>query len=181
LRQPANSGGEVRWAKTDFPLGRNDNAFGGIQFCTLAYPWGDPHIAGFEDAVAQVNDIGARSPSFVWRLPDDDMDAAQNDPQSALADRPNTASTLSVWEDPASLYHFLTRTLHARITKGAPDWFVPGDSGHFVCWWIPEGSWPTVAEGMERWHALQQQGATEVTFRALQSKALAMRGLAPTQ
>jgi len=61
-----------------------------FNFGTLAYPWGDPRIAGFENAVAQVNEIGSRSPGFVWRMPDEEMDAAQNDHQGALADRPNT-------------------------------------------------------------------------------------------
>ncbi|MFT7105824.1 MAG: hypothetical protein ACJAVT_000339 [Yoonia sp.] len=109
------------------------------------------------------------------------MDASQNVPQGALFDRPNAVSTLSVWESPASLYHFVTRTLHARIMKGATDWFVSGDSGHLVCWWVPDGSRPTVAEGMKHWQALQQHGATETTFRALLLKALPKRNLAPTQ
>ncbi len=152
-----------------------------FNFGTLAYPWGDPRIAGFEDAVAQVNTIGARSPGFVWRLPDEDMDAAQEGPQGALADRPNTASTLSVWEDPAALYHFVTRTFHARIMKGAPDWFVPHDSGHLVCWWVAEGSRPAVADGMERWQTLQQHGATDMIFGGHELKALALRGPSPTQ
>lgn len=152
-----------------------------FNFGTLAYPFGDPRIAGFEDAIDQVNDIGARSPGFVWRMSDDDMDAEQIDPHGVLSDRPNTASTLTVWEDPASLYHFVTRTLHARIMKGAPDWFVPGDSGHLVCWWVPEGSRPTVAEGMQRWRDLQQHGDTEMTFGAKHLKALALGDLAPTQ
>ena len=151
-----------------------------FNFGTLAYPWGDPRIAGFENAVARVNDIGARSPGFVWRLSDDDMDAAQNDPHGALSNRPNTASTLSVWEDPAALYHFVTRTLHARIMKGAPNWFVAGDSGHLVCWWVVEGSRPTVAEGMARWGVLQKHGPTQSTFGALQLKALALGSPAPT-
>lgn len=143
-----------------------------FNFGTLAYPWGDPRIAGFEDAVDQVNAIGARSPGFIWRLPDDDMDAAQNDPHGALVDRPNTASTLSVWQDPPALYAFVTKTLHARIMKGAPDWFVPDDSGHLVCWWVAEGARPTVAEGMAHWRALQAYGPTYQVFGAAELKAL---------
>ena len=152
-----------------------------FNFGTLAYPWGDPRVAGFVDAVAQVNAIGARSPGFIWRMPGEVMDAAQNDAGGALLDRPNTASTLSVWQDPAALYHFVTRTVHARIMKGAPDWFVPGDSGHLVCWWVTEGSEPSVAEGMARWHALQKHGDTEMIFGAQQLKALAMGDPLPTQ
>lgn len=152
-----------------------------FNFGTLAYPWGDPRIAGFEDAITQVNAIGARSPGFVWRMPDEIMDAAQNDAQGALADRPNTASTLSVWSDPAALYNFVTRTLHARIMKGAPNWFVPDDSGHLVCWWVPEGNKPSVAEGMRRWHDLQRPGETQMTFGAQKLKALAIGNSLPTQ
>lgn len=145
-----------------------------FNFGTLRYPWGDPRIAGFEDAVDQVNAIGARSAGFVWRLPDEDMEYAQLDPDGPLKDRPNTASTLSVWENPAALYQFVTRTLHARIMKGAPDWFVPGDSGHLVCWWVPVGARPSVADGMAKWQLLQAAGETENVFSANRLKALAL-------
>lgn len=143
-----------------------------FNFGTLAYPWDDPRIAGFQTAIEQVNTIAMRSPGYVWRLPDDAMESAQEDPDGALKDRPNTASTLSVWEGPQSLYAFVTRTLHARIMKGAPDWFVAGDSGHLVCWWVPQGYRPSVAEGMARWHDLQQSGETADVFGAARLKAL---------
>jgi hypothetical protein len=149
-----------------------------FNFGTLRYPWGDPRIAGFEDAVDQVNAIGARSPGFIWRLPDGDMEFAQEDPSGALVDRPNTASTLSIWQDAGSLYRFVTRTLHARIMTGAPDWFVPGDSGHLVCWWVPAGYRPNVAEGLQKWQVLQAQGETKDVFGAKGLKALASDTLA---
>ena len=152
-----------------------------FNFGTLAHPWGDPRIAGFEDAIDQVNTIATRSPGFVWRLTDDDMDAAQNDAHGALAGRPNTASTLSVWQDAASLYHFVTRTVHARIMKGAPDWFVPGDSGHLVCWWVSEGHRPDVAEGMARWQKLQNEGPSDLAFGATELKAFAEAEMRKTE
>ena len=145
-----------------------------FNFGTLRYPWDDPRIAGFQDAVEQVNAIAARSPGFVWRLPDDEMEAAQYDPEGPFGDGPHTASTLSIWEDPASLYRFVTKTLHARIMKGAPEWFVPGDSGFLVCWWVTHGTRPTVAEGMDRWRALQAEGDTADCFGASRLKALAL-------
>ena len=146
-----------------------------FNFGTLAHPWGDPRIAGFENAIAQVNAIAERSPGFVWRLSDDDMEVAQEDPHGPLAARPNTASTLSVWEDAESLYRFVTKTLHARIMKGAPDWFVPGDSGYLVCWWVPAGTRPDVAEGMAKWQRLQSTGETEEIFGAKGLRHLAER------
>ncbi|PJI92266.1 uncharacterized protein DUF3291 [Yoonia maricola] len=149
-----------------------------FNFGTLRYPWGDPRIVGFEDAVDQVNAIGARSPGFVWRMPDDEMEFAQEDPAGSLYDRPNTASTLSVWEDAGALYRFVTKTLHARIMKGAPDWFVPGDSGHLVCWRVPQGHRPDVAEGLARWHVLQRQGESENIFGANMLRRLATQNAA---
>ncbi|MEJ6402075.1 DUF3291 domain-containing protein [Yoonia sp. 2307UL14-13] len=146
-----------------------------LNFGTLRYPWGDPRIAGFENAIDQVNRIAACSPGFVWRMSDDDMDAAQNDPKGPLADRPNTASTLSVWTGAAPLFRFVTKTLHARIMAGAADWFVYGDSGFLVCWWVPQGHRPEVVEGMTRWRALQRHGQTGNVFAAkgLRDAALA--------
>ena len=144
-----------------------------FNFGTLRYPWGDPRIAGFETAIDQVNRIAARSPGFVWRMSDDDMDAVQNDPAGPMADRPNTASTLSVWTGAAPLYHFVTKTLHARIMAGAPDWFVPGDSGFLVCWWVPEGHRPDVVESMARWREVQKNGETSNVFAAKGLRAAA--------
>ena len=145
-----------------------------FNFGTLAHPWDDPRIAGFQNAIAQVNAIAERSPGFVWRLSDDDMEATQEDPEGPLSDRPNTASTLSVWEDAETLYRFVTKTLHARIMKGAPDWFVPGDSGFLVCWWVPAGTRPTVAEGMAQWHHLRAHGDSDNCFGGARLKALAL-------
>ncbi len=149
-----------------------------FNFGTLRYPWGDPRIAGFEAALDQVNAIAARSPGFIWRMPDDDMDAAQTNPDGPLADRPNTASTLSIWTGAAPLYRFVTKTLHARIMAGRKAWFVPGDSGFLVCWWVPAGHRPDVAEGMARWRHLMQAGDTCEIFsgKGLQRAALAETG-----
>ena len=152
-----------------------------FNFGRLAYPWDDPRIAGFQDAVEQVNAIGGCSPGFVWRIADEDMEAAQYDPDGPFNDGPHTASTLSVWEDAASLYNFVTKTLHARIMKGAPDWFVPEDSGHLVCWWVPIGAQPTVAEGMAEWVLLQNEGDSAARFggQGLKQHAVAQQAENP--
>lgn len=148
-----------------------------FNFGTLRYPWGDPRIAGFENALDQVNTIAVRSAGFVWRMTDEDMDAAQTDPHGPLRDRPNTASTLSVWQGAAPLYRFVTKTLHSRIMAQRQAWFVPGDSGYLVCWWVPVGHRPDVAEGMARWRDLRRSGENENLFGA---KGLAILAAAET-
>ena len=59
--------------------------------------------------------------------------------------------------------------------KGAPDWFVPGESGHLVCWWVPQGYLPNVAEGLEKWHILKDEGEREHVIGAKGKKALSAR------
>lgn len=146
-----------------------------FNFGTLRYPWDDPRLADFQNGLACVNEIGMRSPGFIWRIGDDDMEAVQEDPNGPLADRPNTASTLSVWEDPVQLWQFVEKTLHARFMKRSAEWFVAGDSGHFVGWWVPAGHRPSVAEGMERWHATQANGSTQDAFDASTLARLAVQ------
>lgn len=144
-----------------------------FNFGTLRYPWDDPRIADFQNGLAQVNAIAARSPGFIWRLDDDAMDRAQTDPDGPLADRPNTASTLSVWTGPAPLWSFVSKTLHTRFMSRRADWFVPGQSGHFVGWWVPEGYRPSVQDGMTRWHNLQTYGESHDVFGAMRLRLLA--------
>lgn len=144
-----------------------------FNFGTLAHDWDDPRIADFRNGLDQVNAIAARSPGYVWRLDDDAMEAAQEDPNGPLADRPNTASTLSVWEGPDPLWQFVEKTVHARFMARAHEWFVPGDSGFFVAWWVKIGHRPSVSEGMEKWHYLKAKGETPEIFGTNLLRALA--------
>lgn len=135
-----------------------------FNFGTLKYPWDDPRLADFQNNLDRVNGLGKRSPGFIWMLDGDDMEAEQEDGQGPLADRPNTASTLSVWKDAASLWHFVDKTLHAKFMARAAEWFKDDDRGHLVIWEVPEGHRPTVAEGMDEWRKLMADGPTDTRF-----------------
>lgn len=137
-----------------------------FNFGTLKHPFGDPRIADFETAIGRVNALAQRSPGFVWMLDDAGMDAVQRDPQGPLSDRPNTASTLSVWTDADSLWRFVHRTLHSRFLARGAEWYVPDDRSHLVIWDIADGHRPTVAEGMAHWRDLQRRGETDTVFGA---------------
>ena len=144
-----------------------------FNFGTLRYDWGDPRLSGFADNIAGVNKIAQRSDGFIWMIDNDTMDAVQSDPNGALKDRPNTASTLSVWRDAHSLWHFVEKTFHAKIMAQHDDWFVPGDRGHLVIWHVADGHLPTVAEGMAQWQKLQTHGDTAEIFGGARLRALA--------
>lgn len=135
-----------------------------LNFGTLRHDWDDPRIAPFQSVLDKVGAIAQRCPGFVWQLDDEAMDAAQRDPAGPFGANPRTASTLSVWTDAQSLWFFVERSVHGRYLRRATEWFEPGDRGHLVLWWVPEGHRPTLAEGMERYRTLQADGPSETAF-----------------
>jgi hypothetical protein len=143
-----------------------------FNFGTLRYPWDDPRLADFQNNLDRVNAIGDRSDGFIWRMSSDEMEAEQVNGEGPLKDRPNTASTLSVWTGPKPLYDFAVKTVHAKFMARSHEWFEPDDCGHLVLWWVPENHRPAVAEGLATWTTLQQTGPTDMMFGAAELKAL---------
>lgn len=130
----------------------------------LRYDWDDPRVADFAEALDQVNRIAARSSGFVWRMPDEEMDAAQNDPNGVLGGNPRTASTLSVWRDVHSLEQFVWQTLHKRFYDRRKEWFAPGQGIRMVLWQTPIGHQPSIEEAIERFESLKSRGDTDFAF-----------------
>ncbi|MGI9475921.1 MAG: DUF3291 domain-containing protein [Hyphomicrobiaceae bacterium] len=130
----------------------------------LRHDWDDPRVADFADGLDQVNAVAARSPGFVWRLPDDDMEAAQCDPAGVLGGNPRTASTLSVWQDVAHLERFVWHTVHKRFFDRRNEWFAPGQGLRLVLWHVPVDHRPTIAEAAGRLAHLETHGDTAHAF-----------------
>lgn len=130
----------------------------------LRHDWDDPRVKAFVDGIDLVNRVAERSPGFVWRMTDDDMDAAQNDPTGALGGDPRMASTMSVWEDVASLEAFVWNTVHRQFFERRAEWFDAVESIRLVMWWVPEGHRPSIGEGMERFRHLETHGDSEHAF-----------------
>ncbi|GHE01434.1 hypothetical protein U879_14800 [Defluviimonas sp. 20V17] len=135
-----------------------------LNFGVLRHDWDDPRVKDFVDGLDLVNGVAARSPGFVWRLGDDAMEAEQNDPEGALGGNPRTASTLSVWEDVASLEAFVWNTVHRRFYERRAEWYDAVKSLRFVMWWVPEGHRPGIAEGMARFRHFEAHGDSDHAF-----------------
>ncbi|MGB0658907.1 MAG: DUF3291 domain-containing protein [Mangrovicoccus sp.] len=135
-----------------------------LNFGILRHDWDDPRVAEFVEALDAVNAVAERSPGFVWRLSDEEMDAAQNDPDGALGGNPRMASTLSVWEDPQSLKHFVFNTVHARFYKRGAEWFAPETGGNLVMWWVAKGHRPSIEDGKARHAYWAAHGDTDQAF-----------------
>ena len=135
-----------------------------FNFGTLKHDWDDPRVQGFVDGLDLVNGIAAQSPGFVWRLPDDAMDAAQNDPAGVFGGAARIASTLSVWESAETLEQFVWNTVHRQFYARRAEWYDAIGNSHLVLWWVPVGHRPSVAEAMARFKAWQAQGDTDQAF-----------------
>lgn len=141
-----------------------DHHLAEFNFGTLKFDWDDPRVKAFVDGLDLVNGLAAQSSGFVWRLPDDDMDTEQNDPDGALGGNPRTASTLSVWESLASLENFVWKTVHRQFYLRKAEWYDAQGNGNFVMWWVPHGHRPTVREGMARWTHMTKHGNSDHAF-----------------
>ncbi len=133
---------------------------------TLKYDWDDPRIADFANNLDLVNGLAARSPGFVWRLGDEDMDAAQNDGDGVLGGNPRTASTLSVWESGEALEQFVWNTVHKRFYDRKGEWYAAEENTgpRLVMWWVEIGHKPTIEEAKARLDHLAAHGDSDHAF-----------------
>ena len=135
-----------------------------LNFGELRYDWDDPRVADFVAGLDKVNALAERSPGFVWRLPDDDMNTEQVTEGGAFGGNPRMASTLSVWTDAASLRHFVWNTVHKQFYDKRARWYDSIGNSNLVMWWIPIGHRPLVTEGLARFDRLTRQGPSEMAF-----------------
>ncbi|MEM7461402.1 MAG: DUF3291 domain-containing protein [Pseudomonadota bacterium] len=130
----------------------------------LKHDWEDPRIAEFTNNLDRVNTLAENSPGFVWRMTDDDMEAGQLDSAGVFGGNPLVASTLSVWEDAASLEHFVWNTIHRQFYEKRRQWFDGEVQSNFVMWWVPIGHRPSLQEGMERFSYWQKHSDSDHAF-----------------
>ena len=130
----------------------------------LKADWDDPSVAEFVDNLDRVNAVAMRSLGFVWMMPEEEMDAAQNDPNSIFGGNPRTASTMSVWESPEALDDFVHKTVHAKFMARADEWQIPQDVRTYVIWPIAKGHRPTLTEAKDRLDRLSEHGPSPEAY-----------------
>ena len=130
----------------------------------LKYDWDDPRVADFVTGLDVVNGAAKRSHGFVWMMGPDEMEFEQTSEQGNMGANPRMASTLSVWEDVASLEHFVWNTVHRQFYERRAEWFELMEAMHFVMWWVPEGHLPTLDEGLARLDHLRTHGSSAEAF-----------------
>jgi hypothetical protein len=125
----------------------------------LLHPLDADETAEFTAALGPVNALAEATPGFVWRLVDDD---GQSSSYVRLPgeDDPLMIVNMSVWADVDSLRHFVLRSGHAMYLRRRREWFERSDAATSVCWWIPVGEIPDLADAHRRLMHLRTHGPT---------------------
>jgi Domain of unknown function (DUF3291) len=135
-----------------------------FNFGLLKHDWDHPAVQDFLNGLDRVYTIASVMPGFVWRVSDEDMEAAHSDPSGPFEGNERAASTLSVWKDVESLEQFVWNTVHRKFYARKAEWYDAVGNGNLVLWWVPEDHRPSVAEGMQRWKHLQEHGDSDTAF-----------------
>lgn len=128
-----------------------------LNVARLIHPLDAPENAEFVAALEPINAIAESTPGFVWRLTDE-SGASASYVDIPEIDDPHFIVNYSIWEDLGSLRRYVTRSGHSAYLRRRRDWFEPMDEAATVCWWIPEGERPPVAEGLNRLEGLRANG-----------------------
>lgn len=126
--------------------------------------WGSSAVAEFEDAIDAVNSLAERSPGFVRNIGGETLDAQVAASEHPLMRNPRLAATLSVWEHPKALDHFVNNTLHGAFLRRRANWFETTDEPNYVMWPIKAGHVPTLEEALERLSLLGENGPSSEAF-----------------
>ncbi len=131
-----------------------------INIGRLLAPLDAPELRGFVDNLDRINALADASPGFVWRLQGDGDSATDLRP----FDDPMMLINMSVWTDLAALGAYVYRSGHIEIMRRRREFFEAPDQPIMALWWVPVGTTPTVAEGIERLERLRLVGPTRDAF-----------------
>lgn len=129
----------------------------------LLAPTNDPKVAAFMNALDRVNGLGKRSPGFVWMM-EGSGEPGTGNTEAKIGGDPQYVSNLTVWEDVASLEHFVWNTVHRAFYARRAEWFEVLGAMHFVMWWVPVGHKPSLDEALARLDHLRAHGDTDHAF-----------------
>ncbi|WP_088625338.1 DUF3291 domain-containing protein [Oceanicola sp. 22II-s10i] len=129
----------------------------------LVAPRGDPRVAAFTDNIARINGLAARMPGFVWVM-DEKEDPAASHALYGFGTDDLLTVTVSVWDSPEALEHFVFNTLHVQFFRRKAEWFEVLKQAYLALWWVPEGDRPTLIEARDRLVRRTEAGDSDAAF-----------------
>lgn len=127
----------------------------------LVAPLEDPRLADFIANLDRINQLGDRSPGFVWRH----QNADGNSTGTRVGDDPLVVINFTVWESIEALFEYTYHSDHVEVFRRRREWFEDHGGRHYLAmWWIPAGHIPTVQEAEARLAHLHEHGPTPHAF-----------------
>ncbi|MGW0480303.1 DUF3291 domain-containing protein [Nonomuraea sp. NPDC003214] len=132
-----------------------------LNLAHLRAPIDSAELAEFVALLEPINDLADRSPGFVWRLKESEEHPTAT-VQHEYGD--HLLVNFSVWESLDALWNYVYRSDHLAVLRRRREWFLRIAEPAMVMWWIPEGTIPTLAEGMARLRRLRTEGPGPEAF-----------------
>ncbi len=129
----------------------------------LIAPTDDPRVAEFMDNLDRINGLGKRMPGFVWMM-EGSGEPGRGNTDAFIDGDPQFVANLSVWETPQQLETFVFGTLHDKFMARGKEWFETLAQMHFVMWWVPEGTQPTLVEALAKLSYREAHGDSAAAF-----------------
>jgi hypothetical protein len=133
-----------------------------VNIGTPVLPLDTPEMADFTDNLAQVNDLGKKSPGFVWLLAGEQEALGSTD--VAWPGDPDMLVNMSVWESVDALKDFAFSGQHRELMARRREFFKKLPDAYAVLWWIPAGTLPTVQDAHDRLEHFKEHGPSAHAF-----------------
>jgi hypothetical protein len=130
-----------------------------LNIATMKESKESPLMGDFVANLERIYAIAERSPGFVWRLKDEEEEAA-----GIRLFGESILINMSVWENIEALRSFVFKSAHLEVLRRRWEWFEKMTEAYTVLWWTPAGQRPTVLEAKERLMYLRQYGSTTYAF-----------------
>jgi hypothetical protein len=136
-----------------------------VNVARLLAPLDSAQLAGFVDALDEVNADADRAPGFVWRLQNDDGNATSIVAfEWDIAGAAGIIVNLSVWESFESLRSWVYGDPHRTVLRQRRKWFEPMVESAVAMWWVPNGHQPSTTEAEQKVRELRRNGPSSVVF-----------------
>jgi hypothetical protein len=142
----------------------SDHHLAQVNIALPVEPLTSPLLAGFVNALEEINALADTAPGFLWRMQTEDGDATAI---RAFGDD-RLIVNMSLWTSLDALADYVYRSGHVEVMRRRREWFSPMREAYQALWWLPAGELPTVDDAELRVAHLREHGPSEYafTFRA---------------
>lgn len=149
-------------------------------FAILKQPYGNPEVQEFDDRTPDVFNEAEGSPGFIARAKEVSGSELSNFERDwgewgtfcvprfytfgRDTDTDQRASTVSLWEDLASVFNFVYNGLHLEAFKRRAQWFLKPEWPSYAIWWVEDDHIPQWQEACQKLEQLHDEGASPSVF-----------------